>query len=194
MWAAENDLSLNQAQKILTDSVKNNFQGDYLKDSKQYTIMQKDLALEILKDHPAELFKMQFLSMLKVWFIPLRGAIENQMGFSSGYNPITLYGDDGVKGKFSQFFGGNSILTIILSFWQIIVMVFISFGLIKSLFSKGEYLKNRYFWISLFLVIYFLILSGGPEANARFRVVFIPFVLICCCAIPKSLKKKVAEA
>ena len=72
----------------------------------------------------------------------------------------------------------TSGLTIALVFLQLILTVLlwlsVIYGMIISFVKKEQLISS----IILLLIAYFCIISGSPEAYARFRVPIIPFLAI----------------
>jgi hypothetical protein len=113
-------------------------------------------------------------------FRPLRSSIDMQFGLSSKRTTLVTWGDDTKITLFNRLISTTSQLTIGLVLLQMLMMIFILGGAVFGLIGLALEKEFLIFSVIFMVLIYFLVLSGGPEAYARFRVPIIPLLAIAC--------------
>lgn len=111
-------------------------------------------------------------------FKPLRSTIDLQFGLSEKGNSLMDWSEKNNSSPMSKLLKSTSTLTIALVFLQLISIVLLWLSVIYGLINfiqKKEHLISS---IILLFIVNFCIMSGGPEAYARFRVPQILFLAI----------------
>ncbi len=136
------------------------------------------ISFPIIFENLPTYFRNHILSTFNMLFKPLRSTIDLQLGLSKKGTSLMDWSEKNSSSRISRLLRSTSGLTITLVFIQLILIVLLWVsgisGVIISIVKK-EYLISS---IILLLIAYFCIMSGGPEAYARFRVPIVPFLAI----------------
>jgi hypothetical protein len=138
----------------------------YARDCSQLTVVERSeyysrLGSQIVLEHPASYLK-----------VVLRGAAV--MMLDGG--PTTLSGLAGTSWSTS--------MRVLLAY-TLPVLFFAFYGLVKC-----WSLDRSFFWMAALVIGYFVVVSAGPEAYARFRVPFLPlYAILTAIGIDSGMKR-----
>ena len=183
VYGEKNNISLQQARQKLEQQVILNLNKvkskDYKQNLKNGIIISNKLTEEILFQSPFTFLRQSSKHAMMLLIKPARAFIDQQLGFKMG----TLQHDQlGVKNIIAQ----TSITALALSALQLIFLTLTWLAFCVGLFLLLQEKKYMLLSILILLILYFVILSAGPEADARLRLPFIPFV---CLIAAKGLEK-----
>lgn len=170
--------SLPEAQGTLRGKAISTFQGDIEKEPIEYKKFEARMGASIILSHPAIYIRNHILSVFNMLFKPIRSAIDLQLGFSKSGTTLTIWGEKYNSSLYSRLLQKTSMFTIIVVIIQILMLIILWISFIYGiarLLAKKEYFG---FSIIVLLIAYFCIMSGGPEAYARFRVPILPFLSV----------------
>ncbi|MFC2169582.1 ArnT family glycosyltransferase [Acidobacteriota bacterium] len=177
IYAEKNNISLGNARSILSQKARSTYKGSQ-NDIVGMTKHQATVGASFILRNPAIYVRNHIKGLSNMLIKPIRSTIDLQLGFSKEGNTLTVWGKGKRDLSISGILSKTSPLTFILLIFQmaIISVLWLAcfWGIIKS-FIKKDYLTCS---IVLTLLIYFCLVSGGPEAYARFRVPLIPFIAI----------------
>lgn len=177
-YAVEQGIPLSRAQELLHEKARSAFRGSKEEEPVEYKKVEARIATSIILKHLSSYIRNHVLSTFDMLFRPIRSTIDLQLGFSQTKTTLTTWdGGDG-SSLLSRLLQKTSTFTIILVAVQfaMLLVLWVSFiYCIIPLFVKREHLI---ICIVALIVGYFCIMSGGPEAYARFRVPIVPFLAI----------------
>ena len=156
------------------EKIKACFDGDPAKEPVRFAKFRAEQGFQVMKEHPYLTIHGAFRTALFMLLRPMRSAIDIQLGLSEKGNTLFLWGKDTYKQSIvARFLKGTSRLTIILVFFQIVMLVFLWSSFIyaigASLFRR-EYLI---FWVLTLIILYSCITA---TEESRFRVPIVPFL------------------
>jgi hypothetical protein len=113
---------------------------------------------------------------LSLLFAPLRSTIDLQLGLSARASSLQNWGQAASQGVIPRLLESTSGTTLVLVLFQLlhllILWALLFIGAAASI--RGKNLLGMV--LIVVVVAYFLVMAGGPEAYARFRVPFVPFL------------------
>ena len=178
VYAFKQGIPLSESQDLLSKKVKSEFQGDKELEPIKYKKFEAKIGTSIILENLPTYIRNHILSTFNMLFKPLRSTIDLQLGLSEKGTSLMTWGEKNNSSPISGLLRSTSGFTIALVFLQLILIVLlwlsVIYGLIISFVKKEQLISI----IILLLIVYFCIMSGGPEAYARFRVPLIPFLAI----------------
>ncbi|MCH7754210.1 glycosyltransferase family 39 protein [candidate division KSB1 bacterium] len=178
VYAVKQGIPLSESQDLLGKKVKSEFQGDKELEPIKYKKFEAEIGTSIILESLPTYIRNHIRSIFNMLFKPLRSTIDLQLGLSEKGTSLMTWGEKNSSSPMSGLLRSTSGLTIALVFLQLISIVLlwlsVIYGLIISFVKKEQLISS----IILLLILYFCIMSGGPEAYARFRVPLIPFLAI----------------
>ena len=178
VYAVKQGIPLSESQDLLSKKVKSEFQGDKELEPIKYKKFEAKIGTSIILENLPTYIRNHILSTFNMLFKPLRSTIDLQLGLSEKGTSLMTWGEKNNSSPMSRFFMSTSGFTIALVFLQLISIVplwlSVIYGLIISFVKKEQLISS----IIFLLIVYFCIMSGGPEAYARFRVPLVPFLAI----------------
>ena len=179
VYAVRDNVSLEEGQqRILADFHREHgtpFQADHPRSMKA----RSDFAVSRILAHPLQYAYLHLRGDSHMLFKPLRSTLDQQLGIAKGDAvDLTALGTESSASILERLRATTSTFTLVLVTLQLVLLVCLyataAVGIADS-FSR----KNELFLLIFFLYIgYFCLLSGGPEANARFRVPIMPLLAI----------------
>jgi len=165
------------SQKQLWEEVADEY-GDQPYDAVKFSRLERDKAIKIIGNDPVLYTKNHLTSVCYLLFKPLRAPIDFQLGLRDEYSTLTPWGTQSDSNVITRLFQTTSNFTIVLVAIQFLMLLLIWVGFVMGII---ELIMNKNFLsilLILLVIIYFCLISGGPEANARFRIPIIPFISI----------------
>ena len=145
-------------------------------DAQRFDYM-KNSAVKIIKNDPLLYFNIHIKGILRVLFDP--GMIKYFKMFQYQSDKIQFLGDFvdyGLIRNIIYFFKVKPLIFYTYLFFGVILFLCIYFSAVAIFLGK---IKYSYHHIVLFIIIiYFLILSGGPGDSPRFRLPIMPLISI----------------
>jgi 4-amino-4-deoxy-L-arabinose transferase-like glycosyltransferase len=179
VYSEINKVSVDEATRKLLEKAKATFPGDRNQDPVGFLFWGGRLGVDEILAHPFVYAKIHLLSLGNM-FRPLRSSIDMQFGLSVQRTTLVTWGESAASSVLSRLIRSTSPLTIALVVLQILVIVLSLSGAAYGL-TQLALERNIIAFSAIFLVlVYFFILSGGPEAYARFRVPIVPLLAIAC--------------
>ncbi len=179
VYAVRDNVSLQEGQqRILEDFNREHgtpFQADHPKSMKALS----DFAVSTILAHPLLYAYIHLRGDFHMLFKPLRSTLDQQLGIAKGDAvDLTALGTESSASILVRLRAATSTFTLVLVTIQLVLLVCLyaatAVGIADSFFRKDEL-----FLLMFFLYIgYFCLLSGGPEANARFRVPIMPLLAV----------------
>jgi hypothetical protein len=177
-YSSVNNIPIGKASEILSKKARSTFGNDPQKDPIGYKKHEAKLATSIIRQHPFVYIKNNIIGVFYLFFKPLRSSLDLLLGFSKTHTDLTHWGEKAPSDIFSETVEKTSKFTMIVVIVQLLLLgiVWLSFvyGMV-TIFTKKEF---TILWLVILVVGYFCIMSGGPEAYARFRVPIVPIVAI----------------
>lgn len=139
-----------------------------------------------IKQYPMTFAKHCGIGVIYFFYKPIRGYIDNYIGFNNSFNPISRkninpQAMDILKNE-------TSVVALILVVFQFLMMVFITIGIAVGLLRSG-WQKELFF--CLIIIGYFALFSAFTEVDGRFRIPIIPLLaLLGAIGWSKVLPKK----
>jgi len=178
VYAVKQGIPILESQDILSKKAISEFRGDRETDPVKYKKFEAKVGTSIILENLPTYIRNHIHSIFNMLFKPLRSTIDLQLGLSKKGTSLMDWSEKNSSSRISRLLRSTSGLTITLVFIQLILIVLLWVsgisGVIISIVKK-EYLISS---IILLLIAYFCIMSGGPEAYARFRVPIVPFLAI----------------
>lgn len=178
VYAIEKGISLSESQEFLEKKAKSTFQSNIEKEPIKYKKCEARIGTSIILSHPIIYIRNHIASVFNMLFRPIRSTIDLQLGFSRRGTALTPLGEKDSSSLFSKLLQKTSMFTIVVVLTQILMLTILWISSVYGtamLFAKKEYLS---FSIIVLVILYFCAMSGGPEAYARFRVPFLPFLAV----------------
>ncbi len=164
----------------LKEKTRAEFNGDIEKDSIGLKKYEARMGSSIILHNLPLYIRNHVISVFNMLFRPIRSTFDLQLGFVESGTSLTEWGEEYESSIFSRFFKQTSPLTVFLVVIQLPLLLILWVGFIYGMIYFFVKKKTLPFSLLLILVLYFCIMSGGPEAWARFRVPIVPFLSIGC--------------
>ncbi|RLC79768.1 MAG: hypothetical protein DRI61_07195 [Chloroflexi bacterium] len=178
VYAVEHRVSIEEAREILQGEARALFPGDPSQSPVKFRQVQAQVALSVILRSPQVYARNAFISAFNMLVKPLRSTIDLQLGLAEHGSTLSPWGKAGGGSLLQRLFQSTSLLTLMLTGVQVLMLAAIwpafGWGLWK-LGKEGNWLG---FWAILLPIVYFVAFSAGPEAYARFRVPVMPFIAI----------------
>jgi 4-amino-4-deoxy-L-arabinose transferase-like glycosyltransferase len=158
--------------------VQTDFPGDAQKDPITLRKYEGKKGITIILQDVPTYIRNHTISVCNMLFRPIRSTLDLQLGYDKNGTKMTEWGEDYRGSILVRFFAITSPVTVMIVAIQLplLLLLWLSFWVgIKTLLSQK---KRPAAYLILSLTLYFCIMSGGPEAWARFRVPILPFVAI----------------
>ena len=182
VYAVKKGIPLVEAQEMLRKKASSEFRGDRETDPITYKKFESKMGTSIILADMSTYIRNHVHSVFNMLFKPLRSTIDLQLGLSKKGSSLMDWSEKNSSSQISRLIGNTSGFTITLVSIQMILIVLLwvsgILGIVSSIVKK-EYLISA---IILLLIAYFCIISGGPEAYARFRVPIMPYLAIASSA------------
>jgi 4-amino-4-deoxy-L-arabinose transferase-like glycosyltransferase len=163
VYADQQNVTETQARQELQSKLLDQHEqvktGDYREDLKSGMKIINELAVEVIRDNPLVFLKQTIKNALLVAVKPLRSYIDVQLNLQ-------------------PFYKDTSFLAWILVVFQILVLLICWIAAFLGAYQcirQGQYFTVIFHFL---LIFYFILLSAGPESDARMRLPFMPFVAL----------------
>jgi hypothetical protein len=158
-----------------------------------YKRAQAKVALETIRDHPFVYARNHVQSVVHMLFAPLRAHLDLQLGLKAQGSSIFWQSPDGEPpsadgigaparaepdGVLARLRASTSGPVLVIVAVQIAGLLLVAALAVLGLWRLAGAGRWRAVAVTLGALIYFCLVSGGPEAYARFRVPVVPFVAI----------------
>lgn len=173
-------LSRPDAATKLMFKAQSDFKGNIEKDPIGLKKFEAQMGISIIIQNLPIYIQNHAISVFNMLFRPIRSTFDLQLGFNKSGTTITEWGEQYKSSIFSRIFAQTSPLTVLLVIIQLPFLLVLWCGFIYGILFLFEKKKSLPLLIIILLVFYFCIMSGGPEAWARFRVPIVPFLSIGC--------------
>lgn len=174
LFAKEHGLTLDQARAHLYEQVQNEMEVIPREDPVLFYERCGKKAKGIIASHPGGFLKNALKAHSNLFFRPLRGYLDYQLGVADVYSANSPYGRASFLGLFAEGSHGLTSLTIPL---QVLMNLAVFVALLLSLFRMFR-TDRTLFRLALILIGYFVLVCSGPEIDARFRVAVLPLLLV----------------
>ncbi|MCH8902647.1 MAG: glycosyltransferase family 39 protein [Bacteroidetes bacterium] len=178
VYSRVNNLPFAEAQNILLKEAIDSFPGDHEDQPIEFNIYMRKQALDIIKAHPLTYLRNKTKYAAFLMFKPSASYLEVQMKSRFKYYPI-LYPDLSDIQEIWRFKLQNwDRTTLALVLYQFLMLILIWFGFIFGIIYLLRTKKYFLLVIVLLTIGYFLVIAGGPEADARIRMPFMPIIVL----------------
>jgi 4-amino-4-deoxy-L-arabinose transferase-like glycosyltransferase len=176
VYAKVHRVSLSDAGRLLREQVESTYPGSKDEDPIAFSRHGAKVGRRVILDHPWIYLSNSLRAALSLLFAPLRSSIDLQLGLSERGSSLQHWGQAAGRGIIPMLLENTSGPTLVLVLFQLlhllILWALLIIGAADSIRSK-----NLPGLVLVFVVvIYFLVVSSGPEAYARFRVPLMPFL------------------
>lgn len=169
-------ISLSEARTRLFEEAEGSFPGDRKAQPVQFARFTGRLALPVIGKNPWIAVENHAKSVLSLWFRPLRNTLDLQLRFCTQRNSLEKWGVGENRSLLSRLLQQTSRFTLVLVALQLLLLAVLWIAVLVGLGAWIRKRKRLPFLLVLFTAIYFSLLSGGPQAYARFRVPLVPFL------------------
>jgi hypothetical protein len=174
--AMRDRIPLEEAQARLQSEAESTFRGDRERRPVEFLRHGSSLGRRVLLENPALAFRMHLRGDLNMLLRPMRSSIDVALGLRDR-STLVSWGAAERPGWWRRVRGNTSTLTVVLVGFQLMWLL-VCYGLALAGAACGLLRRTPIVWLSGLMILYFLLVSGGPEAYARFRVPIVPFVAI----------------
>ncbi|MBX7093219.1 MAG: hypothetical protein K1X56_00735 [Flavobacteriales bacterium] len=157
-------ISLNEARHQLFEEAHQHIGKNPYEYPLEFYGALQELALREIKNHPSSAIYHALGAELRLWFYPMRGYLLQQR-----------------SGEAMQQAWRNTEtdpFTFLLIIVQELQTMMIWTGVVLALFSIKNWLNLTYFTLLILPLIYAFITGSGAEMEARFRIPWLPFLLV----------------
>lgn len=154
---------------------------DWKKESEavRFARFSREEALAVIQENPLIFIKNYVGSCVHFFIKPLRNYIDLQLGFESKYESISGLSENRFTSIISRTLQNTGITALFIVIFQLVFMLSLYCFFILYFWKKKTKL-NRVAGLALVIILYFGLVSGLTEVDARMRVPVMP--LICLIA------------
>ena len=167
---------LPEASRLLRERTQATYQGDRDEDPVGFLRHGARVGRRVILDNPSVYLRNNLRAAASLLFAPLRSSIDLQLGLSERATSLQRWGEAGEQGVLSRLLETTSVFTIVLVVFQLIHLVIVWALLIIGAAATIRTRNLLGVALIVVIVVYFLVVTGGPEAYARFRVPLVPFL------------------
>ena len=176
VYAERHRLPLSDASRLLREKAESTFSGSKEEDPVGFIRHGAREGRRVILDHPWIYLSNNLRAALSLLFAPLRSTIDLQLGLSGQGSSLQHWGQAEGRGVIPRLMESTSGPTLILVLFQLLHLLILWTLLV---IGAAESIRSRNLLgmaLIVVVVIYFLVVTGGPEAYARFRVPLVPFL------------------
>lgn len=178
VYAAKEKVSFNEAQKVLKELAESTFTGNRDELPLDYKRHEAKLGARIIIANPLYYIKNNISSAFNLFLSPLRSTIDLQLGLANKATTLANWGKSNKDTILSRLLATTSGFTMAMVLVQMITLAIVWLLAAAGMFAALKYKNYLSFALLLFIILYFGLITGGPEAYARFRVPIIPFLAL----------------
>jgi len=134
------------------------------------------LGLAVIAEHPLTYGRLHLRSTLNLLFKPLRLNLDRQLGLLKDDSSLEVWGERESRGLLRRLSSGTSAPTMVLVVVQAFMLLFLWPAALFGLWRARPWRDGITLAVLLAALLYFVLLSAGPEAYARFRVPILPLL------------------
>ncbi len=178
VYAAKEKVSFTEAQRELKELAESTFTGNRDEHPLDYKKHEAKLGAKIIIANPLYYIKNNISSAVNLFLSPLRSTIDLQLGLSNKATTLANWGKSKKDTIFSRLLSTTSSFTLVMILLQMITLAIVWLLAVAGMvvaFKNKNYLS---FALLLLTILYFGVITGGPEAYARFRVPIILFLAL----------------
>lgn len=184
------NIPFNLAQTQLRLQAVNEFTGDAVKEPVAFAKVNRQNAFAIIAENKTIFVKQHLGGVFSILFKPVRGYIDNLLGYTKGYHsasassfPINKYTVRIVKQL-------SSPISLSLVIYQLVFLGIIYLGFLRGIFIWRQQYNLILLGFFLLLIFYFANITLPPFNEARFRLPLMPFIAIISALGLNKLKVK----
>jgi hypothetical protein len=173
--SVKHGISLPESQSILFEDVDSRI-ADRDFDPVKRAGYERMLGKRIILENPGIYAVNHFTSSAAMLLSPMRSSLDLQLGLASTGSTLDVWRGRNILSVFQKLRESTSGFTFYMVIFQMVMTLIVSAlmltALVSALLRKASFLYS----IPFIIIAYFFLLSGGPEAYARFRVPIVPFI------------------
>ena len=197
VYAAKEKVSFAEAQRELKELAESTFQGNKDEHPLDYKRHDAKLGASIILDNPLYYIKNNISSAFNLFLSPLRSTIDLQLGLSNKATTLANWGKSKKDTILNRLLSTTSSFTLVMVLVQMITLAIVWLLAVAGMVAALKYKNYLSFALLLFIILYFGVITGGPEAYARFRVPIMPFLALISgigfAFISEAFKKKQSQ-
>lgn len=179
VYAVREQVSLREGQQRILEDFYREHGTTFQADDPKSIRARSDFAVSRILAHPHLYAYIQLRGDFQMLFKPLRSTLDQQLGIAKGDAvDLTALGNKNSASILERLTAHTSTFTLVLVIIQLVLLVCLyaatAVGIADSFLRKNE----LFLWIFFLYMGYFCLISGGPEANARFRVPIMPLLAV----------------
>ena len=162
-------ISLDQAIAQLKSSFEKEFGKEQLTRPIEAQRVRRQIAINYILENKWALIKSTSKSLIRFSIYPIRATVDHQIGHDQYVYSINQFGKEYSTSVAKRLTASSSKITIALMFYQIIWSILIWVGFLLSILY-GSNRKSKIYWIGVFILAYFAVVSAGPESGGRLLI------------------------
>jgi len=178
VYAVKEKVSFNEAQKELKKLAESTFTGNRDEHPLDYKRHEAKLGAGIILDNPLYYIKNNISSAANLFLSPLRSTIDLQLGLANKATTLANWGKSKEDTIFNRLLSTTSSFTLVMVLVQMITLAIVWLLAVAGMVAAFKHKNYLSFTLLLLTILYFGVITGGPEAYARFRVPIIPFLAL----------------
>jgi hypothetical protein len=176
VYAQSHRVPIGEASRLLRKEAESTFPGSKETDPVGFLRHGAAVGRRVILANPLIYLANNFRAALSLLFAPLRSTIDLQLGLSRQGSSLQQWGQVGGRGFLARLRESTSGPAMILVMVQILHLLALWTLLALAVFRSIRERELLGVGLVFFIMAYFLIVAGGPEAYARFRIPLIPFL------------------
>ncbi|MDQ3191479.1 MAG: glycosyltransferase family 39 protein [Bacteroidota bacterium] len=184
VYSQKNNITVQEARVVLEKQLVEELEefkiADYNENIKIGFEISDNIAKKIIMENPLLFLKLSAKHVMYLLIKPARSYIDYQLGYK--IKPFQT----GIK----TFADQSSIPAILLTVFQALILIFTWIGFISGIYYLIKEKNYKVLLPLVLIILYFIVASAGPEADARFRIPFMPFVFIVAASLIDTAKLK----
>jgi len=178
VYAAKEKVSFTEAQRELKELAESTFQGNKDEHPLDYKKHEAKLGVSIIIANPFYYIKNNISSAFNLFLSPLRSTIDLQLGLANKATTLANWGKSKKDTIFSRLLATTSGFTLVMVLVQMITLAIVWLLAVAGMIAAFKNKNYLSFALLLLTILYFAVITGGPEAYARFRVPIMPFLAL----------------
>ncbi len=175
--SVKHEIPLAASQSVLLEAVDSCF-PDSRSDPVKRAGYERMLGKKIILENPGIYAINHLRSSFAMLLSPMRSSIDVQLGLKSTGSTLDVWRMHNIFSVFQRMRESTSSFTFYIVIFQMFMTLIVSVLMMPVLVRVISGKAPLSYSTPLLAIAYFVLLSGGPEAYARFRVPIVPFIAV----------------
>ena len=172
------NITFHDAQVQLRLQSTSSFKGDAVKEPVRYAEHCRQKAIEVIAHNKGIFLKQHAYGVFSLMFKPVRGYIDNMLGYTRGYNRVSTSQFPINTKVYAMMKELSSKLSFTLVIVQAVMIIIIYLGAVKGAISWWKHANRLMLVMLLLLIAYFLNATVPPFNEGRLRIPAMPLLAI----------------